>query len=339
MTAPSISVIIPVFNTPRQDLEKCICCLGDQTFDDYECIVIDDGSVKETASALDDLCVSNNKVTVLHTPNRGVSSARNLGIAKAQGEAICFVDADDYFAPWMLEDLWASYTVSEEVGTVCAYFRIVENDSYIFERNVLPVALVDNSKILKNVLVGTACKDSGLDFLSAGPYATLVQAEYAKSHPFSVEFKYMEDTIWNLQHFSSAGKTAILKEVVYAYKINPYSATHTFDPSVISNRLKALERLAQKADPSLDEWLGLRALANYYLCCKCIMWSSRPTGILERLSDARTLGKNPIWGLFKHPGVSRSWSVRDRCKRWLAMTGFLPLALAMKGEKNDITNE
>lgn len=89
------SIIVPVFNG-EQYINRCIKSLIDQDYKNIEIIIVDDGSTDNTGNICDDYAKNYNIIKVFHKPNGGVSSARNYGIEKAQGEWIFFVDSDDY---------------------------------------------------------------------------------------------------------------------------------------------------------------------------------------------------------------------------------------------------
>ncbi len=89
-----VSIIIPCYNTEAY-IDECISSLVNQTHNDIEIIVVDDGSTDSTGSKLDQWCERDSRITVFHTENRGRSAARNLGIEKSSGEYISFIDSDD----------------------------------------------------------------------------------------------------------------------------------------------------------------------------------------------------------------------------------------------------
>ena len=97
-----VSIIVPVYNTGIA-VKKCVDSLIQQSYQDIEIILIDDGSDHETADICDRLEQENDKVIVYHCQNRGVSAARNYGIEKAGGKYIFFADSDDYAESQMLE--------------------------------------------------------------------------------------------------------------------------------------------------------------------------------------------------------------------------------------------
>ena len=90
-----LSIVIPVYNV-EDTLRRCVESVTHQTFDDYELILVDDGSPDHSAQLCDTLAMEDPHIRVIHQPNGGLSSARNTGIAAAQSEYITFVDSDDY---------------------------------------------------------------------------------------------------------------------------------------------------------------------------------------------------------------------------------------------------
>lgn len=101
---PLISVIVPVYNTLKY-LPKCVASITAQTWKNLEIILVDDGSTDGTGALCDELARRDSRIKVYHKKNGGSSSARNLGIRKAEGEYLGFVDSDDFIEPDMYERL------------------------------------------------------------------------------------------------------------------------------------------------------------------------------------------------------------------------------------------
>lgn len=91
---PTISIIVPIYNTEKY-LQRCLDSIVAQTYKYFECILVDDGSTDSSSKICDEYAAKDNRFRVLHKENGGVSSARNLGLEKATGEWIFFMDADD----------------------------------------------------------------------------------------------------------------------------------------------------------------------------------------------------------------------------------------------------
>ena len=90
-----ISIIIPVYNV-KLYLDNCIQSVIQQSYTDFECILVDDGSTDGSSEICDQWAEKDNRIIIVHQPNGGVSSARNKGLEQAKGEYICFIDSDDW---------------------------------------------------------------------------------------------------------------------------------------------------------------------------------------------------------------------------------------------------
>ncbi len=101
---PLISVIVPVYNI-LEYLPRCVASITNQTWQNLEILLVNDGSTDGTGALCDELAEKDSRIKVFHKQNGGSSSARNLGIEKAIGEYLGFVDSDDYIEPDMYERL------------------------------------------------------------------------------------------------------------------------------------------------------------------------------------------------------------------------------------------
>ena len=115
MTKPTISIIVPIYNMERY-LRECLESIKGQTFVDWECILVDDGSIDSSLEICREFAQQDLRFKIIEKENGGLSSARNIALKQAQGEYIGFVDADDWIEPGMFE---------------CLFNRIVENDADI----------------------------------------------------------------------------------------------------------------------------------------------------------------------------------------------------------------
>lgn len=105
-----ISVIIPVYNKQAY-LEKCISSVLNQSYKDYEIIIINDGSTDNSREII--LSFTDPRISLIDVKNGGVSSARNIGISEARGNFICFIDADDWIEPSYLKNIVSSANLEE----------------------------------------------------------------------------------------------------------------------------------------------------------------------------------------------------------------------------------
>lgn len=102
---PLISIGIACYNVEKY-LKRCMTSVLNQTYQNIEIILVDDGSTDSTGKMCDEYAQQYSKIKVIHSPNKGLSSARNISIENAHGEFIAFVDPDDYIDTNMLEELY-----------------------------------------------------------------------------------------------------------------------------------------------------------------------------------------------------------------------------------------
>ena len=124
-----ISVIVPVYKVEAY-LDRCVQSIVDQTYTNLEIILVDDGSPDRCPQMCDEWAKRDARIRVIHKPNGGGAQARNVGLERASGEYIAFVDSDDYLLPGMYEALLCAL-----MQTNC---DIAECDYYVVNSDVFP---------------------------------------------------------------------------------------------------------------------------------------------------------------------------------------------------------
>ena len=137
---PSISIIVPVYNAEKT-LNRCVDSILSQTFQDWELLLIDDGSTDRSGEFCDKYASKDQRIKVFHKTNSGVSSARNIGLDYAKGEWVVFVDADDFVKePYLTHLLEHS---QKQVDLVISYAEI--HDGNDIRKESYPSKLVDDT--------------------------------------------------------------------------------------------------------------------------------------------------------------------------------------------------
>lgn len=124
-----ISVVIPAYNLAPY-LERCIDSILNQTYKDFEILLVDDGSTDETGDLCDKLALRDSRIRVFHKENGGVSSARNMALDNAKGDMISIIDGDDWVEPTLFEDAINSMKQNNAQIFMFEYF-IDKNDESI----------------------------------------------------------------------------------------------------------------------------------------------------------------------------------------------------------------
>ena len=209
MSNPKISVIIPVYNA-ESTLRRCVDSVLAQTFTDFECLLINDGSKDRSGEICDEYAAKDNRVRVFHKENGGVSSARNVGLDNATGEWIAFVDSDD----WVPLNAFTSFLDTSESDLVIANAECLPNSLFQLDWQ---------SSIV--------CPESIGDFLSNNLSSPLLNGPWSKLFKktiidaFQLRFDEMlhfgEDSVFVKEYVQHVASISLCRDVCYEYHDNP----------------------------------------------------------------------------------------------------------------------
>ena len=261
---PLISVIIPVYNTAPY-LERCVKSILAQTHPHLEILLIDDGSTDASPRICDHLAQQDTRVKVFHKPNGGVSSARNLGLDKAQGEYIGFVDSDDEIHPQMYEVLLENLLTYNADITACQLTQYPPNQKPLYVFSNKPVQIIDSPD----------------EILAAIPAPYLFQGVVTNKlfrHAVINRMRFntattscAEDTEFLTQLAPHIKRVAVTYHQLYGYYTNETSLTHSHTSTRWTNEIKVMR-----------SWVDLCRAHNYskslstaqsVLCERIAMWT------------------------------------------------------------------
>lgn len=212
---PLVSVIVPVYKV-EQVVKNCIESILNQTFTNFELILVDDGSPDNSGKICDEYAQKDDRVIVIHKENGGVSSARNVGIDKAKGKYICFVDSDDYVSKDYLKTL-IDVEENNNADNIWCYFKSV--DKYSEKIDCKEVSSEPNIEkyTVKDIMT---LHEKWLD---AGPVCKLYISDIIKENnlKFDESLSLGEDLIFNFVYLDYTNKNIIvINNELYFYLQN-----------------------------------------------------------------------------------------------------------------------
>lgn len=148
--SPLISVIVPIYNMEKL-MRKCIDSILAQTFQDYECLLIDDGSKDGSSAICDEYAAKDDRFKAFHKPNGGLSDARNYGLAHAKGEYTIFFDPDDWVDENCLKDMFEK---AQEANADMVMCDIWYNDPYRQRYSKQEPTSLNHLDVLKDLITG-----------------------------------------------------------------------------------------------------------------------------------------------------------------------------------------
>lgn len=218
-TTPLISVIVPVHNAESY-LERCFNSILSQTISNIELILVDDGSDDCSPRICDRYADTDKRVKVVHKTNEGVSKARNTGLEIARGEYVAFVDADDYIAPDMYEELVrrAQKVDADEVCSGCVnVFKDRESIAlHAFKNTVLYPDQIYENLIIPLLTPGESDKKAKL---LQNVWNKLYKKKIIDKYNirFDATFDYAEDWLFNIGFYRFASIVAFIDYSPYYY--------------------------------------------------------------------------------------------------------------------------
>ena len=219
MRNPKISIIVPIYKV-EQYLPSCIESILSQTFDDFELLLVDDGSPDHCGLICDAYAAKDSRIRVFHKPNGGVSSARNVGIENVHGEWVAFVDGDDVIPNDALDILFR--LTSSDIDMVMAGYEKVDEYGSIMKG---PPHIVNTTMTWEQALTEMfKATDYGYQGYC---FSKLYRASRIKTNAlrFCQDIKFNEDRLFVINFVCQSKKTvAYTTKSVYIYQLREGSA-------------------------------------------------------------------------------------------------------------------
>jgi glycosyltransferase involved in cell wall biosynthesis len=209
---PLLSIIVPVYNSEKY-LSKCLDSIIAQSFKDFECIVVDDGSSDGSPAICDEYAAKDPRIKVMHKKNEGVSSARNDGIQAACGDYIAFVDSDDYLMHEMYS-LLVEKIKHEKTDTVCCGYTHKKKD-------YLPPLDFKPGSIARAVFYLERAELFGLIWNKLY-FLKIINDNHIR---FPDGYYFGEDMFFNLQYFFAIDTVSCVDKALYVYCENSASVS------------------------------------------------------------------------------------------------------------------
>jgi glycosyltransferase involved in cell wall biosynthesis len=215
---PTISVIVPIYNV-EQYLCKCLDSILNQTFVDFELLLINDGSLDRSGQICDEYAQNDTRIRVFHKKNGGVSSARNLGLDNAKGKWIAFIDSDD----WVDNSYFQHLLEGDENVELRAMGIMKQNN------NKKWVKMLHNEELFLTDNFWKFYKLYLDHYIVRSPYLKLfLLSVINKAHiRFNLCLSFGEDTIFSLQYLQQIKSILVKNYAEYYYRYTPNSLVKT----------------------------------------------------------------------------------------------------------------
>lgn len=261
---PKISIIVPVYNVEKY-IEKCITSILEQTMKEIEVILVNDGSLDESLKICQKYAEKDKRVILIDKKNTGVSDTRNIGIDRATGEYIMFVDSDDWLEEQACEIAYQEAQKENADSVIFCYYR--ESTKKTTTKDIFPQErlVYGKTEIYQEILIPTLGligeklkKPQRLDTL-VPIYAKLYKTKIIKEK----KVKYVdlqtipsECLLFNLDYYWYSSKVVYIKKYLYHYRRNNYtSITKGYRENLFGKWIFWIEHMKESNKVSSDELL------------------------------------------------------------------------------------
>lgn len=222
-----VTIVVPVYNA-RSSIEECLASIAAQSYRDWECVVVDDGSTDGSGGICDRFQLEDSRFKVFHQANRGVSATRNKALDAASGDYVAFVDADDALMPDAIEKLVAAIGDSD---LVVAGMRHEYRDG---KTKIVAPATSGRFELLPRET--EKMLDLERKFLLYAPHEKLYRRSIIErfSSRFEEGCSYGEDLMFNFGYLEHVGAISCIENPIYKYRISGEGLSAAYRPDQFS---------------------------------------------------------------------------------------------------------
>lgn len=320
-----ISVVIPFYKTPKLRLRKCIESFLNQSYTDFELLLIDDGNGQEYDEIREEYEKKDPRVKFIKKKNEGVAAARNTGIERATGEYLCFSDSDDFVEENFLWKMHKGIQGNDMVicGVTEQYFPVI------------------NSWADKRLFLSQPTFYNGLQYINFS-VNKLYKLDIIKKNNirFDLGVKLGEDALFLEKYFRHCSSIRCIPDLMYHYVPNSESAVHTYEEKYWDWEQQVIERqwemfhtypLCYSQEQAMLAWLYVKLKGAFYyyisneedknkLHEKISQIVNHP--VYKYLQNCDLSKKNghlnkkdkiilKLWRMFGSNGVYLSWSIKN----------------------------
>ena len=225
-----LSIIIPIYNVAEY-LTQCLDSAYSQVRDNYEVILVDDGSTDNSGDICDEYKLKYPQTIVIHKENGGLSDARNAGIKVATGEYIYFIDSDDWLAPNAISTL-IDYAIENKCEVVQGGLFYAYNDYLLYDNSKTTPFILNRNQAMKELIKN--------DYIKNFAWGKIYKTEIVKKHLF-IKGVYFEDSYWQHHIIHAVNNYGVIPTPLYYYRQRESSISGAFSIKII-DLLKGYEQ-------------------------------------------------------------------------------------------------
>lgn len=320
-----VSIVVPVYKAEKY-LDRCVESILNQTFVDFELLLVDDGSPDNCPRMCDSWRQRDDRIIAIHKENGGPQSAVKCGVDAAVGTFVTFVDSDDWVEPTYLQVLYEGITENGADVVQCNYLQISKDMAV---KRCSQPRIMGETEIHEELLPAMA--DNRIQVLTPSRWAKIYKAEHVRQaiSLCDLSINMGEDILFNFAVFGQCKKIVILDSPpLYNYVRNPQGIMVSYNPKHIQNKNKYFVNLKKIAEHyecycgNID-LLKQQGYADYIYACAVSDWPRRDKK--EGIRTTLAAFDRKAW----RETIKTLKSPQDRIGMYLYYFGLTDLALAL----------
>ncbi len=287
-----VSLIVPAYNV-KEYIRKCITSIENQTYQNYELIIIDDGSTDGTTDIINEMAVCNSKIKVLNGGHKGVSNARNMGLDCVEGDYVTFVDSDDFLSENYLEKLVAWLEQENVDLAICGTTDVSEDGKVVNQSTRIGAETLNNDQFLADIVL---CKK-----YTCTVWGKIYKSELLKDIRFDTSISIAEDFKFLYYLSKKIKKVYYNSQPLYNWLVRESSALHSARCRQTHRALSTHEEIMDEINHSGELYNSIET--GYIMMCMECMKQAKTENDREIISSCKRkirkrLGHCLLYGKF-----------------------------------------
>lgn len=316
-----ISIIVPVYNSEKY-LEKCLKSIVNQTYENIEIILVNDGSTDNSKKICEHFEKNDRRIILINQDNKGVSAARNIGIELSTGKYITFIDSDDFVAQNYIEDLYKQCNDKNADLSICGT-NDIDNNKKIIKTSIKYSNIVDAKEAMKELL--------NEKYYTGVVWAKMYKKDLFKDIKFNKKIKIAEDLDVLYRVIDKCNLINIdTSKKLYYYRIRENSATAVNYNKDWNNEIKICKDIIsfiKNRYPDILDFAIKRYIRINVTCINNIMKNN-----LNKKEELIELQKN-IKKYKKNYLINKNITIRNKLKYLVAIQKYPILNIIYLGKK------
>lgn len=261
-----ISIIIPVYNTQKY-LKRCLDSINKQTYQNYEVILVDDGSTDNSLNICREYAKLDQRYIVISKKNSGVSDSRNIGINEATGKYITFIDSDDDLEEYHLFNLIKLLQTTNSQMAITSFNKVINMKKELIDQSDIKITVTNKLHYLDMLL----SRFAGAYYGAVWNKVYLYEIIKCNKISFNIEVDFFEDYMFNIEYLKYVDKVSISHTPSYNYYVEVLNSIskkyrNTQEMAMIYKHIYYLHK-----ELVYSSSINKIKVFNFYACKSCLI--------------------------------------------------------------------